>query len=80
MLRPLADILTDVLADLGIDVEPVGAGKASDEKARGCDGHLFDPRKFAVENHGSFAVRRFGRFWCVENTKKIALTGGVDHG
>ena len=27
-MRPLADILDDVLADLGIDAKPVGAGKA----------------------------------------------------
>ena len=33
MMRPLADILDDVLADLGIDAKPVGAGKARDKKA-----------------------------------------------
>ena len=32
-MRPLSECLESVLMGLGIDVEPVGAGKASDEKA-----------------------------------------------
>ena len=55
MMRPLADILDDVLADLGIDAKPAGTGRARD-KIEGRSRAGAAPQ-FAAARKNSAAVR-----------------------